>query len=106
MLENQNSGIRNLGYPSVFEDQLFDTPKHVVVRPLLAYCAYFGDRDRPFRRIVTAAQRAVLRVEILMHTVTMERFFLARQGQVGASPYAGVTAAGRALPAVTVRDCP
>ena len=66
--------------------------------------AYFGDRDRPFRRIVTAAQRAVLRVEILMHAVTMERFFLARQGQVDASPYAGVTAAGRVLLAVTVRD--
>jgi len=37
--------------------------------------AYFGDRDRPFRSIVTAAQRAVLRVEILMHAVTMELFF-------------------------------
>lgn len=33
--------------------------------------AYFGDRDRPFRRIVTAAQRAVLRPEILVHAVTM-----------------------------------
>jgi len=39
------------------------------------YSTYFGDRDRPFRRIVTAAQRAVLRVEILMHAVTIERFF-------------------------------
>jgi hypothetical protein len=47
--------------------------------------AYFGDRDRPFRSIVTAAQRAVLRVKILMHVVTMQRFFLARQRQVGAS---------------------
>jgi len=37
--------------------------------------AYFGDRDRPFRRIVTAAQRAVLRPEILVHAVTMMRFF-------------------------------
>lgn len=53
---------------------------------------------------MTAAQRAVLRVEILMHAVTMERFFLARKREVGASPYAGVTAAGRVLPAVTVRD--
>lgn len=37
--------------------------------------AYFGDRDRPFRRIVTAAQRAVLRPEILVHAVTIMRFF-------------------------------
>lgn len=66
--------------------------------------AYFGDRDRPFRRIVTAAQRAVLRVEILKHAVTMERFFRARQRQFGASPYAGMTVAARVLPAVKVRD--
>jgi hypothetical protein len=69
-----------------------------------ATIAYFGDRDRPFRRIVTAAQRAVLRVEILMHAVTMERFFRARQHQFGASPNAGMTVAARVLPAVTVRD--
>lgn len=68
------------------------------------YDAYFGDRDRPFRRIVPAAQRAVLRVEILMHAVTMERFFRARQRQFGASPYAGMTVAARVLPAVKVRD--
>ena len=37
------------------------------------YFAYFGDRDRPFRRIVTAAQRAVLRPGILVHAVTMMR---------------------------------
>ena len=66
--------------------------------------AYFGDRDRPFRRIVTAAQRAVLRVEILKHAVTMERFFRARQRQFGSSPYAGMTVAARVLPAVKVRD--
>lgn len=65
---------------------------------------YFGDRDRPFRSIVTAAQQAVLRAKILMHAVTMVRFCLARQRQVGASPYAGVTATGRVLRAVTVRD--
>jgi transposase len=37
--------------------------------------AYFGDRDRPFRRIVTTAQRAVSRTEILVHAVTIMRFF-------------------------------
>lgn len=42
---------------------------------ILQQDAYFGDRDRPFRRIVTAAQRAVLRPEILVHAVTMMRFF-------------------------------
>ncbi|WP_070266630.1 hypothetical protein [Duganella sp. HH101] len=40
-----------------------------------SYSAYFGDRDRPFRRIVTAAQRAVLRAETLMHAVTMRCIF-------------------------------
>ena len=53
---------------------------------------------------MTAAQRAVLRVEILMHAVTMELFFLARLCQAAVSSYAGVEAAGRVLPAVTVRE--
>lgn len=37
--------------------------------------AYFGDRDWPFRDIVTAAWRAVLSAEILMHAVTMMCLF-------------------------------
>ena len=44
--------------------------------------AYFGDRDRSFRRIVTVAQSVVLRVQILKQAVTMSPYipsFLSNQ---------------------------
>jgi hypothetical protein len=37
--------------------------------------AYFGDRDRSFRRIVTVAQRVVSRGRIVIQSVTMGRNF-------------------------------
>ena len=37
--------------------------------------AYFGERDRSFRLIVTVAQRDMLRGQILLRSVTMGRYF-------------------------------
>lgn len=48
---------------------------HQAEVPTRLHRVYCGDRDRPFRRIVTAAQRAVLRPEILVHAVTMMPIF-------------------------------